>query len=267
MEETSEVAIWNAVGRFFPYRPGLTDLERARVADVARLDGIEWEEGADAAVEGSGPCRYGVADLKRAGLYVEDPLPPERRAALQKQLNEADYPPMFSEEYTNEYGEPLALFRSYLLEFQDRVGAHYDKEAGSEAAQMSRERFARTLRRAFPVPVFDRQAGKWRVGWGVRSLYEAVNLMLFLDLVADNRYLRRCKRGRCRRFFVSSDARATYCSPNCQKAVQMGRYRAGGRARQLHAEGMPLELIAEKLSTDVEKVREWIASAGRESKK
>jgi hypothetical protein len=80
-----------------------------------------------------------------------------------------------------------------------------------------------------PRPVWDTVKDQWVTIWDVGTLEAAIYLMVLFDIQGRGQILT-CPR--CRKVFVADRSRTQFCSPQCQNAAKVQRFRARQAERQ-----------------------------------
>ena len=104
----------------------------------------------------------------------------------------------------------------------------------------------------------DRRDG-CRVSFRPVNLIGAIVLQFALAVVGNKDY-RQCRLERCGRWFevvATPGSERVYCSDSCRTREYHERRK---QAREMHAQGVPLERIAEQLETEMDKVKFWVAA-------
>ncbi|MDT7042928.1 CGNR zinc finger domain-containing protein [Candidatus Nitronereus thalassa] len=112
----------------------------------------------------------------------------------------------------------------FLVECENAKNAR-TRLAAKEKISM---RIAGELTKVVMRPVWNKREMRWVTQWDSLTLCGLMYLMLAFDLQSPGRNLL-C--GKCGRFFLAVHARSEYCSPRCQNAAKVARFRRKERMR------------------------------------
>lgn len=172
-------------------------------------------------------------------------------------VEEVGYVPPLSPPFWMAYREPVVEFISESSNLLKIFQALFDPFSEEDQVLEATKNLNAFLISAKPL-VVKNDHGQLVCRWVTPSLLDAYAVMIALDTLVEPRRIIVC--GNCGKLFVPGDKRANFCSPKCQNTgnKKLARKRQG-MARKLAAEGLTCEEIADRVKSNVEAVKRWIA--------
>jgi len=152
--------------------------------------------------------------------------------------------------YCKKRCEPLKLFKNAAAEYQNL--ARKIKSHGDNNNLLFDITAEFKLKNVNPTPYYDEERDEWDFGWEYPSLYHAIYLLTYLDLVEGDKY-QKCENDECNNIFIPTN-KNDYCSENCRIAQNTRESRIRkAKVEELWKEGLSaketFEIMKEEFGT------------------